>query len=238
MKEEKIVIPKHICVIMDGNGRWAKKRFMPRIMGHKKGAEVFKKISKHCAESGVKYFTAYAFSTENWNRSKDEVDGIKNILRDYLKDFFVHPEDYTGYKIKFIGDKSAFEDDIVDMMNQIEKDSYSCKKLNVNIAVNYGSRQEILRAVKQILKEKEEGKIKIEDIDIYTISDHLYTKNQPDPDLVIRTSGEFRISNFLLWQSAYTEYIFTDVLWPDFTTDHFDKAIIEFGKRQRRYGGV
>lgn len=234
MKKNLLELPKHVAIIMDGNGRWAKKRFLPRIMGHKKGAKVFKTISKHCSQLGIKYFTVFAFSTENWSRSKAEIEGLMDILRDYLKDFFISRNDYVGFKTKFIGDKSVLAQDIVDLMNKIEKESENYDKVNVNIAVNYGSRQEILRAVKNILKDG----LEIKDIDIDTISNYLYTTNQPDPDLIIRTSGEKRISNFLLWQSAYSEFVFTDVLWPDFTTDCFDAAIEEFKKRQRRYGGA
>lgn len=235
---KNIILPKHVAIIMDGNGRWAKKRFLPRIMGHKKGAQVFRTISKHCSNLGIKYFTAFAFSTENWSRSKEEIDGLMNILRDYLKDFFVSRDDYVGFRTKFIGDKSVLAKDIVDLMNKIEKESENYDKVNVNIAVNYGSRQEILNAVKKISQDSLDGNLNIKDIDLNTISDYLFTKNQPDPDLIIRTSGEKRISNFLLWQAAYSEFVFTDVLWPDFTTDCFDKAIDEFKKRQRRYGGV
>ncbi len=232
------VLPEHVAIIMDGNGRWAKRRFLPRIMGHKKGAEVFKKISKHCSKLGIKYFTAYAFSTENWNRSKNEVNGLMNILRDYLKDFFISRSDYVGFKTKFIGDRSVLASDIVNLMDRIEEESSQYNKINVNIAVNYGSRQEILNAIQKISLDVKDGNLDPYSIDVNLVSNYLYTKGQPDPDLIIRTSGEERISNFLLWQAAYSEFVFTDVLWPDFTPNCFDKAIIEFGKRQRRYGGV
>lgn len=238
MKNQSIVLPKHVAIIMDGNGRWAKKRLMPRIMGHKKGAKVFRTISKHCSNLGIKYFTAYAFSTENWKRSQDEISGLMDILRDYLKDFFVSRDDYDGFRTKFIGDRSVLAPDIIDLMNEIEKESAQYDNINVNIAINYGSRQEILRAVKNIAQDSVENKIKTKDINIDLISDYLYTANQPDPDLIIRTSGEERISNFLLWQAAYSEFVFTDVLWPDFTPECFDKAVEEFSSRQRRYGGA
>lgn len=231
-------LPEHIAIIMDGNGRWAKKRFMPRIMGHKKGAKVFRQISKHCSNIGVKYFTAYAFSTENWNRPADEVNGLMNILREYLKDFFISREDYIGFRTKFIGDISFFQSDIVELMKEIEEESSQYNNINVNIAVNYGGRQEILGATKKIATDVEKGIITSADITLDTISDNLYTAGQPDPELIIRTSGEERISNFLLWQSAYAEYVFTDVLWPDFTSKDLDNAIEEFSKRKRRYGGV
>ena len=238
MKANQVLIPKHVAIIMDGNGRWAKKRFMPRIAGHKKGAQVFRTISKHCSTLGIKYFTAYAFSTENWNRSKEEIDGLMNILRNYLKDFFVSRDDYIGFRTKFIGDKSILSQDIVELMNEIEEESKNYDKINVNIAVNYGSRQEIVMAVKSIGQQIKDNKININDVDIDLVSNYLYTKGQPDPDLIIRTSGEQRISNFLLWQSAYAEYVFTQVLWPDFTPKCFDEAIEIFQKRQRRYGGA
>jgi undecaprenyl diphosphate synthase len=223
---------------MDGNGRWAKKRFMPRIVGHKKGARVFRQISKHCSSIGVKYFTAYAFSTENWNRPADEVSGLMNILRDYLRDFFISRQDYVGFKTKFIGDISLFDPDIIQLMKEIEEDSSQYDDINVNIAVNYGGRQEICSAVKKIAEDIEKGVISSNDINSDIISNNLYTANQPDPELIIRTSGEQRISNFLLWQSAYAEYVFTNILWPDFTPKDLDNAIDEFRKRQRRYGGI
>ncbi len=238
MKKRLTVLPKHVAVIMDGNGRWAKKRFLPRIMGHKKGAQVFRTISKHCSNLGIKYFTVYAFSTENWKRSQDEINGLMNILRDYLKDFFVSRDDYIGFKTKFIGDRSVLDKDIIDLMNEIEKESAQYDKINVNIAINYGSRQEIFNALKNIVQDSIDGKLKNDELKMDLISSYLYTRNQPDPDLIIRTSGEKRISNFLLWQSAYSEFVFTDVLWPDFTPECFDDALAEFGERQRRYGGT
>ena len=235
--KKPLIIPKHVGIIMDGNGRWAKKRLLPPIMGHKKGAEVFKKISKHCAKSGIKYFTAYAFSTENWNRSKDEISGLMNLFKDYLEDFFISRNDYQGYKVKFIGDKNPLNQDIKDFMNKIELETDNCDGINVNIAINYGGRQEIVKAAKEIAMDVATGKIKADMINMDLLSSYLYTCGQPDTDLIIRTSGEKRLSNFLLWQSSYSEFVFTDVLWPDFNEDHFDEAINEYIKRQRRYGG-
>lgn len=238
MRDVESKLPRHVAVIMDGNGRWAKRKLLPRLMGHKKGAKVFKTISSHCKSLGIKYFTVYAFSTENWRRSQEEISGLMDILREYLKDFFVYKEDYIGYRTKFIGDKSIIEPDIVDLMEKIEKESEQYDDININIAINYGARQEILSAVKQILSDINLGIVDETQISLDDISNRLYTANQPDPDLLIRTGCEKRLSNFLLWQSAYTELFFTDVLWPDFSPDCFDMAIAEFKNRQRRFGGV
>lgn len=231
-KGAKRVLPRHIAIIMDGNGRWAKKRGLPRSAGHVAGAKTFKSIARYCNKIGLKYLTVYAFSTENWRRPKDEVDGIMNLLRDYLKD----AENFKGenIRLRFIGNIDVLDEDIKALVEKNEKMSEDATGLNLNIAVNYGGRDEITNAVKRIV----ESGINAEDITEDTISANLYTANMPDPDFIIRPSGEYRLSNYLIWQSAYAEYWFSDVLWPDFKAKHLEKAIEDFNKRNRRFGGV
>lgn len=228
----ELILPRHIAIIMDGNGRWAKKRSLPRTAGHAVGGRTFKTIARYCNKIGIKYLTVYAFSTENWKRPKDEVDNIMGILRDYLKD----TENFKGENIRlqFIGDRTPLADDIKELMLKAEQDSADATGLHLNIALNYGGRDEIVHAVKRIVSEgiPEDG------ITEQAISDRLYTAGQPDPDFIIRPSGEYRLSNYLIWQSAYAEYWFSDILWPDFTTDDLDKALKDFSRRNRRFGGV
>ncbi|MCQ2477668.1 MAG: isoprenyl transferase [Clostridia bacterium] len=226
------VLPKHIAIIMDGNGRWAKKRHLPRTAGHAAGSKTFKDIARYCNKIGIEYLTVYAFSTENWKRPQQEINNIMNILRDYLKD----TENFKGENIKleFIGDRTPLDDDIKVLMQKAEKDSENATGLHLNIALNYGGRDEIVHAVKDIINEG----IKPEEITEQLISDHLYTSGQPDPDFIIRPSGEYRLSNYLIWQSAYAEYWFSDILWPDFNYKHLEKALDDFNKRNRRYGGI
>ena len=225
-------LPEHIAIIMDGNGRWAKKRSLPRTAGHVAGAKTFKNIARYCNKIGLKYLTVYAFSTENWKRPADEVEGIMNLLRDYLKD----AENFKNenIKVKFIGDLEPLADDIKELIKKDEDGSKDATGLNLNIAINYGGRDEITKAVRKIVAEG----VNPEDITEDTISQHLYTAGQPDPDFIIRPSGEYRLSNYLIWQSAYAEYWFSDVLWPDFKPRHLDKAIEDFNRRNRRFGGV
>ena len=241
-KEElaNISVPRHIGIIMDGNGRWAKQRGLKRSEGHKQGAKVFKQICEYAREIGIEYLTFYAFSTENWKRPPDEVSAIMNLFRDYLFEAQEREDENKkkGMQIKYIGDRSALPEDIANLMNELEKRSDYEKKLTVNLAVNYGGRDEILRAVKEIAKKVETGEIKADDIELKEIDGNLYTAGQPDPDLIIRPSGEYRLSNFLIWQAAYSEFWFSDILWPDFTSDDLDKAIIDYAKRNRRFGGV
>ncbi len=224
-------LPNHIGIIMDGNGRWAKAKGLPRKFGHKKGADVFKTIIRHLNKIGVKYVTVYAFSTENWKRPKEEIDGIIQLLREYLS----NAKNYTKENIrtKFIGDTSVFDSDIIQKIHECEAESAKLTGLNLNIAINYGGQDEIINAVKAIVKDG-----KIENIDKNLLSEYLYTKGQPDVDLIIRPSGEMRLSNFMIWQAAYAEYIFMDVLWPDFTVKDLDLAIEEYQKRNRRFGGL
>ena len=225
-------LPRHIAIIMDGNGRWAKKRSMPRSAGHVAGAKTFKNIARYCNKIGLEYLTVYAFSTENWKRPKDEVESIMNLLRDYLKDAENFKSD--NIRVKFIGNLEPLADDIKELIKKDEDGSKDATGLKLNIAINYGGRDEITNAVKQIVK----SGISAEDITEQTISDNLFTANMPDPDFIIRPSGEYRLSNYLIWQSAYAEYWFSDVLWPDFKPKHLEKAIDDFNHRNRRFGGV
>lgn len=225
-------IPGHIAIIMDGNGRWAKKRGMPRSVGHIEGAKKFKEIARYCNKIGVKFLTVYAFSTENWKRPKEEIDGIMNLLRDYLKD----STNFKGenIKLKFIGDRTQLPKDIIELMEKSEAESADATGMTACLALNYGGRNEIKNAVKKIIEDGLQG----EDITEELISSYLYTKDFPDPDLIIRPSGEYRLSNFLTYQSAYSEFYFDNVLWPDFSTKDLDKAIDEYNIRNRRFGGV
>lgn len=231
-QDSVILVPQHIAIIMDGNGRWAKKRGLPRNAGHLAGSKKFKEIARYCNKIGVKHLTVYAFSTENWRRPAEEVAGIMNILRDYLIDSKNYIKE--NIRLRFIGDRSALPEDIIALMQTAEKDSENATGLTCYIAVNYGGRDEITNAVREIV---EEG-VSAEDITEEMISAHLYTRDYPDPELVIRPSGELRLSNFLIWQSAYSEFWFSDVLWPDFKAEHLDKAIADYNNRNRRFGGV
>lgn len=228
--------PRHVGVIMDGNGRWAKKRGMPRLAGHSKGASVFGEIARYAAKTPVEYLTAYAFSTENWKRPKEEVAGIMDLLRRFLDD----AEKYRGenIRVRILGDKTALAADLQEKIARLEGESAGNTALNLNIALNYGGRDEILRAVRAVAEACKHGALDTEKLDEGTFSRYLYSAGMPDVDLIIRTSGEHRTSNFLPWQSVYAEYIFMEVLWPDFKPKHFDEALREFAKRTRRLGGV
>lgn len=226
------VLPTHIAIIMDGNGRWAKKRSLPRTAGHAAGSKNFKDIARYCNKIGLKYLTVYAFSTENWKRPKEEVDNIMKIFKDYLEDAKNFKDE--NIMVRFIGDRSVLDPDIIRLMKEAEDASADATGLKLNIAINYGGRDEIVHAVKDIVK----SGISADDITEQTISEHLYTAGQPDPDFIIRPSGEYRLSNYLIWQSAYAEYWFSDILWPDFKSKDLDRAIDDFNKRNRRFGGV
>lgn len=228
---------EHIAIIMDGNGRWAKKRGLPRSMGHKKGAEVVKKITKAAGDMGVKFLTLYAFSTENWKRDADEVETLMDLLRQYLKSDLKELQD-NGVKIVFIGERSMLASDIIESMRKIEENTAGNEKMTLCIALSYGSRQEIVNAAQKIALLASRGDIRAEDIDEKMFSSMLYTKDIPDPDLLIRTSGEMRVSNYLLWQLAYTEFFFSDVLWPDFNEKNLSEIINQYKNRERRYGKV
>ena len=229
---EKITVDdrfQHIAFIMDGNGRWAKQRGMPREFGHSHGAATFKKIARYCEKVGLKYMTVYAFSTENWKRPQKEVDSIMKILDQYLDECLADMEDNVHFR--FVGNLSIFPEALRAKMEKADRDSAD-KPFILNIAVNYGGREEITHACNELIAE---GKREITEDDI---SRKLYTYGTPDPDLIVRTGGDLRSSNFLLWQSAYAEYYFTSVLWPDYSTKDVDEAIAVFYKRKRRFGGV
>ena len=238
-KEElsNLNIPNHVAIILDGNGRWAKKRFMPRNYGHMHGAKVVEQICEDADSIGIKYLTVYAFSTENWNRPQDEVEALMKLLRNYLKDCIKRANN-NNMRVRVIGEKSRLSDDIRSKIEELEECSKNNTGLNFTIALNYGSRDEIVRAVREISKNVKDGKISESDIDDKMISDYLDTRGIPDPDLLIRTSGEERLSNFLLWQLAYTEFYFTDVLWPDFNKKELIKAVEKYNERDRRFGKV
>ena len=228
----KRILPRHIAIIMDGNGRWAKKRSLPRTAGHAAGSKNFKDIARYCNKIGLEYLTVYAFSTENWKRPKEEVDNIMKIFKEYLEDAKNFKDE--NIKVRFIGDRSVLDPDIQRLMKESEDASVDATGLNLNIAINYGGRDEIVHAVKEIIN----SGIAAENITEQTITDNLYTAGQPDPDFIIRPSGEYRLSNSLIWQSAYAEYWFSDILWPDFKSKDLDRAIDDFNNRNRRFGGV
>jgi len=221
---------------MDGNGRWAKKRGLPRQLGHREGAKAFRKIARYCKDIGIKYVTFFAFSTENWNRPKEEIDSIMLLFQQYLDEVTDYAKENT--RLMFLGDKTAFDEKMQKRMMELEKSSASFDGMTLMLAMNYGGRADIVHSVKQIAEMVKNGDISCNTIDESIVSSLLYTKGVPDVDLVIRPSGEQRISNFLIWQSAYAEYYFTDVLWPDFTKKEMDKALAEFALRGRRFGGV
>lgn len=234
---EEFKIPQHVAIIMDGNGRWAKKRFMPRNVGHRQGSKVVEKIGKIAYDMGVKYMTVYAFSTENWSRPKSEVDTLMGLLRDYLKDCLQKSE-RDNMVIRVIGDIHKLDQDMQDTIVELEKVSAKNTGLNFTVALNYGGRDELRRAMTKIAQEVKEGTLSADEITEQVISEHLDTKDLPDPDLLIRTSGEQRLSNYLPWQLAYTEFYFTNVLWPDFDKAELQKAFEYYNGRERRFGGV
>lgn len=230
-------IPNHVAIILDGNGRWAKSKGMPRTYGHIKGCENLEKICSMAKELGVKYLTVYAFSTENWKRSKEEVDGLMKLFRNYMKKCLKISAE-NKMRVRVIGDPRAFDEDLQQKIKELEEFSSQFDELHFQIALNYGSRDEIRRAVQDIARDVKNGILNPEDITEEKISDYLDTKGLPDPDLLIRTSGEERLSNYLLWQLAYTEFYFTDVPWPDFDKAEFVRAIEKYNGRERRFGGV
>lgn len=230
-------IPQHVAIILDGNGRWAKKRFLPRKAGHAAGAKTVEKIIEDAHDIGIKYITMYAFSTENWNRPEDEVKALMKLLRDYLKDC-IERANKNDMRVRVIGERSRLDQDIIDKIQELEESSKKNKGINFIIALNYGSRDEMVRATKKIAEDCKNGRITPEEIDEGLFQSYLDTADIPDPDLLIRTSGEIRLSNYLLWQLAYTEFYFTDVLWPDFDKKELMRAIVQYNKRDRRFGGV
>ena len=230
-------IPKHIAIILDGNGRWAKAKGLPRKYGHIEGAKTVEVICEEAYKMGVQYLTVYAFSTENWNRPKDEVDALMTLLRNYMKTCLKTAEK-NRMCVRVLGDKTGLDDDIRNRIDELEKATVNNDGLHFQIALNYGGRDEIVRATKSIAEKIKAGEIAPEDITEEMISDNLDTKGIPEPDLLIRTCNEQRISNFLLWQLAYTEFYFTPVAWPDFSKEELTKAIEAFNKRDRKYGLV
>ncbi len=231
------VLPRHIGIIMDGNGRWAKQRGLPRQAGHVTGAKVFRTIAKHCEKRGIQVATFYTFSTENWKRPQEEVDAIMNLLRDYLKESL---SDFKKENIRtrFIGDRSMLAPDIQELMAEAEDATAQKDGMILNIAINYGGQAELVTAMRAIAQEVQNGAVEPAAIDEALIDQHLYTEGQPPVDLILRPSGEYRLSNFLIWQCAYAEYVFDEILWPDFTTADLDRALEVYAGRHRRFGGV
>ena len=230
-------IPLPIAIILDGNGRWAKKKGMPRNYGHAQGSKTVEKICEEAYKMGVKYLTVYAFSTENWKRPQDEVDALMNLLRNYMKTCLKTAEK-NRMRVRVIGDKTALAEDIRNRIAELEEATKNNDGLNFQIALNYGSRDEMVRAMKKLCMDCKDGKVDVSAINEELFENYLDTHDIPDPDLMIRTSGEQRLSNYLLWQLAYSEFYFTDVLWPDFTKEELEKAIEYYNGRDRRFGGV
>ncbi len=239
-KSDFSVLPSHIGIIMDGNGRWAKKRGLERSKGHIEGAKTFRKIGEYAGDLGISHISFYAFSTENWARPQNEVDAIMKLFYEYLEEARERLDENLekGIRLRFLGDRAALSPELQYMMDYIEDATKEMSKVNLNIAVNYGGQQEILHSVKKIAQRVRSGELSPDEISLDDISAGLYTSDQPPVDLVIRPSGEQRLSNFLLWQSEYAEFWYSDVLWPDFTTDDLDKALLAYEKRNRRFGGI
>ncbi len=229
-------LPKHIAIIMDGNGRWAKRRGLPRSAGHARGADRFTKIVRYCGEMGISYITVYAFSTENWSRPKEEVDALMRLLAEYIERAYKELDDCV--RVRIIGERDMLSPELRRKVEELEEYTKDRTGTIVNIALSYGSRQEILHAAKACAERVEKGEIRAEDITLEMLDAEMYTAGQPDPDLIIRPSGEQRISNFLLWQAAYSEFWYSNVLWPSFKPSHLLKAIQDFQNRNRRFGGV
>ncbi|HIW15629.1 MAG TPA: isoprenyl transferase [Firmicutes bacterium] len=230
-------LPRHVGIIMDGNGRWAQKRGLPRSAGHTVGAQNFKKITRYCASIGIEYLTVYAFSTENWKRSKTEVRALMRLFQQYLEESLRDFLD-ENIKVRFIGDTTAFSPKLQKLIEETKRVCEHRTGMVLNIAMNYGGRAEIVHAVQALARDVQQGLLTPDAIDEQAIASRLYTAGQPDPDLIIRPSGEMRVSNFLLWQSAYTEYVVSDILWPDFTPEDLEQALDDYCLRHRRFGGV
>ncbi len=235
-KNNDLIIPEHVAVILDGNGRWAKKRGLPRRLGHKAGCDNLEQMVEDSARIGLKYFTVYAFSTENWKRSEEEVEALMGFFLIYIKRLRERAMK-NNIKVMMIGDRSRFSDELQELLNDTIAVTSKNTGMSFVMALNYGSRDEITRAVRSIGEKVAAGELKPEDITEDTISGSLDTAGMPDPDLLIRTSGELRLSNYMLWQLAYSEFYFTDVLWPDFHKEQLMEAIVEFNRRNRRFGG-
>ena len=229
--------PRHVAIIMDGNGRWAQMRGRPRLFGHHAGAKRVREIVEACPEAGVKFLTIFAFSTENWKRTQSEVSGLMSLFQRYITGEAKALKD-NGIRVRFIGDRMRLAPKLVELMDDLELMTSDNDRVHLTVAINYGGRDEVARATKRLAQDVADGKLKPSNVDEETLPKYLDTHVLPDPDLVIRTSGEARISNFLLWQSAYAEYEFLDTLWPDFSAEEFHKVVNRYGKRERRYGGV
>ena len=234
---EILDVPEHVAIILDGNGRWAKKRMMPRNYGHTQGSKTVEKICEEAWDLGIKYLTVYAFSTENWKRPESEVNALMRLLRSYLKDC-IKRTTKNNMKVRVIGDKTGLSEDIRQSIEELERVSAANTGLNFTIAINYGSRDEMRRAMTAMARDVAEGTLDPEAVTEERFASYLDTAGLPDPDLLIRTSGEQRLSNFLLWQLAYTEFCFMEVLWPDFNRNEFIRAIRQYNGRERRYGGI
>ena len=234
--EENLKIPNHVAIILDGNGRWAKAKGMPRNYGHVQGAKTVEVICEEAYRMGIQYLTVYAFSTENWKRPQDEVDAIMDLFWDYL----CEADQYLERRVRmvFVGDRSRLQDRLQKRMEELEHDSRDFEKMNLILAINYGGRDEIKHATQEIAKQVQAGTLSPDDITEQTIADHLYTAGLPDVDLLIRPSGELRLSNYLIWQCAYAEYYFTNILWPDFNRNELNRALADFAQRGRRFGGI
>lgn len=229
--------PRHVAIIMDGNGRWAQKRGRPRLFGHHAGARRVREIVETCPDLGVKYLTVFAFSTENWKRTQTEVAGLMKLFRRYITKEARNLRD-RGVRVRFIGDRVRLDAKLIGLMDELEQITENNERVNLTIAINYGSRDEVARAMKRMAQDVADSNLKPDDVDEETLARYLDTRVLPDPDLVIRTSGEARISNFLLWQSAYAEYEFIDTLWPDFTSEIFTDLVRGYASRDRRFGAV
>ena len=238
MAEEKTLkIPRHVAIILDGNGRWAKKRGLPRNMGHVEGCKTVEQTVEDAARLGIEYLTVYGFSTENWKRSAEEVGALMQLFRYYMKRLLKVAKK-NNVRVIMIGERSRFDEDIIEGLNRLEEETKDNTRMTFTIAVNYGSRDEITRAVRRMMTDCQAGRLSPEDVDESVIAGYLDTRELPDPDLLIRTSGEQRLSNYLLWQLAYTEFYFTVVLWPDFNKEELVKAIEKYNGIDRRFGGV
>ncbi|MDR1700957.1 MAG: isoprenyl transferase [Lachnoclostridium sp.] len=237
MDTSNLKIPKHVAIILDGNGRWAKKKHLPRNVGHVQGSKTVEKMCEECDKVGIKYFTVYAFSTENWGRPEKEVNALMDLLRRYLKDC-VKRSMKNNMRVSVIGDITPLSEDLKESIREVQEVSKHNTGLHFQVALNYGSRDEMIRGMKRLMNEILDERMTIDDLNEEKFSEFLDTKDLPEPDLLIRTSGEQRLSNFLLWQLAYTEFYFTDVLWPDFNKKELWKAIEYYNSRERRYGKV
>lgn len=237
MELSEMKIPEHVAIILDGNGRWAKKRMLPRNVGHAQGSKTVEKICEECDKLGIRYLTVYAFSTENWKRPQKEVDALMKLLRQYLSDC-IKRSTKNNMCVRVLGDITALDQEFQDKIRELESVSKNNTGLHFQVALNYGGRDELVRSIRNVCKDVQSGKITPEQIDEDLFSDYLDSKGIPDPDLLIRTSGEQRLSNFLPWQLAYSEFYFTDVLWPDFDRNELIKAVEFYNTRDRRFGGV